>query len=176
MLTNLKMRFLLAISKKISLCTMLEVCAHCYCSEFSNFSSFQSFLTNFPSIWLFLAKKCTKMAFFDAVWRTAAKNQNKMSQAKMLKIRSYLVSWGTVWSLLDRNKPGWCQFFVYWLWPIAGFDLFSSESILKQTGEHSPRYLVPNLSSVLVKEYQRMLHCSLPMYLYQSDSKKWIHS
>ena len=65
---------------------------HCYCSEFSNFSSFQSFLTNFPSIWLFLAKKCTKMAFFDAVWRTAAKNQNKMSQAKMLKIRSYLVS------------------------------------------------------------------------------------
>ena len=66
--------------------------AHCYCSEFSNFSSFQSFLTDFPSIWLFLAKKCTKMAFFDAVWRTAAKNQNKMSQAKMLKIRSYLVS------------------------------------------------------------------------------------
>ena len=65
---------------------------HCYCSEFSNFSSFQSFLTDFPSIWLFLAKKCTKMAFFDAVWRTAAKNQNKMSQAKMLKIRSYLVS------------------------------------------------------------------------------------
>ena len=52
---------------------------HCYCSEFSNFSSFQSFLTDFPSIWLFLAKKCTKMAFFDAVWRTAAKNQNKMS-------------------------------------------------------------------------------------------------
>ena len=24
-------------------------------------------------------KNCTKMAFFDAVWRTAAKNQNKMS-------------------------------------------------------------------------------------------------
>ena len=71
--------------------------SHCYCSEFSNFSSFQSFLTDFPSIWLFLAKKCTKMAFFDAVWRTAAKNQNKMSQAKMLKIRSYLVSWGTVY-------------------------------------------------------------------------------
>ena len=70
--------------------------SHCYCSEFSNFSSFQSFLTDFPSIWLFLAKKCTKMAFFDAVWRTAAKNQNKMSQAKMLKIRSYLASWGTV--------------------------------------------------------------------------------
>ena len=74
-----------------------KVFSHCYCSEFSNFSSFQSFLTNFPSIWLFLAKKCTKMAFFDAVWRTAAKNQNKMSQAKMLKIHSYLVSWGIVY-------------------------------------------------------------------------------
>ena len=103
-LKEVKDIFMSWISYKI---TQNKYTSHCYCSEFSNFSSFQSFLTDFPSIWLFLAKKCTKMAFFDAVWRTAAKNQNKMSQAKMLKIRSYLVSWGTVFCTITTKIPSY---------------------------------------------------------------------